>query len=175
MENAYRLKFFFLLLPPHLSNHIPRLLSLVLSSTPLHPNPHPEKPPPRLPSTGGLDNTVAAQRGWECPPNPMQPALLSRGSPQRDLTPPVPVSQAVTCRVRMWHFHSATCHWATRSHLDHTGQRPSRPSPGFPQGSTTPLQLPPCLRGWTLGRGSKVSKPPRPQVGWGSVAGHTTR
>ena len=120
-------------------------------ATPLHPNPHPEKPPPRLPSTGGLDNTVAAQRGWECPPNPVQLALLSLGSPQRDLTPPVPVSQAVTCRVRMWHFHSATCHWATRSHLDHTGQRPSRPSPGFPQGSTTPLQLPPCLRGGTLG------------------------
>lgn len=45
MENAYRVKFFFLLLPPHLSNHIPRLLSLVLSSTPLHPHPHPEPPP----------------------------------------------------------------------------------------------------------------------------------
>lgn len=59
-------------------------------ATPLHPNPHPEKPPPRLPSTGGLDNTVAAQRGWECPPNPVQVALLSLGSPQRDFTPPVP-------------------------------------------------------------------------------------
>lgn len=59
-------------------------------ATPLHPNPHPEKPPPRLPSTGGLDNTVAAQRGWECPPKPMQVALLSLGSLQRDLTPPVP-------------------------------------------------------------------------------------
>ena len=41
MENAYWVKFCFLLLPPHVSDHIPSLLSLVLNSTPPHPHPKP--------------------------------------------------------------------------------------------------------------------------------------
>lgn len=37
MENAYWVKFFFLLLLPHFSNHIPSVLPLLLNSTPPHP------------------------------------------------------------------------------------------------------------------------------------------
>lgn len=51
----------------------------------LHPNPT-LKPPPRLPGTGGLDNTVAAQRGWEYPRS-VQVALLSLGSLQETSLP----------------------------------------------------------------------------------------
>lgn len=44
MENAYRVKFFFFL-PPHFSNPIPSLLSILLNSIPPHPQLHPKPLP----------------------------------------------------------------------------------------------------------------------------------
>lgn len=143
-------------------------------ATPLHPNTHPEKPPPRLPSTGGLDNTVAAQRGWECPPKPMQVALLSLGSLQRDLTPPVPqfprLSPAgLECGIftvlPVTGLPGPT--WTTQAN------GPATPPLAYTGGAPPPYNCPLASGGGHWGvKSEQTSMTPG---GVGSVAGHTAR
>lgn len=114
---------------------------------------------------------MAAQGAGSAPPNPVQAALLNLGSPQRDLTPPVPqfprLSPAgLECGI-------FTVPPVTSYQVPHGPHRPAAPPLAPAGGASPPCNSPLASRGGRWGSG--VSKPPRPQVGWGSVAGHTTR
>lgn len=73
----------------------------------------------------------------------------------------------------MWHFHSATCHRLPGPTWTTPASSPATPPLAPAGGASPPCNSPLDSRGGHWGPG--VSKPPRPQVGWGSVAGHTTR
>ena len=108
------------------------------------------------------------------PPQPCAGGIAESGvTTKRPHSPGASVSQAVTCRVRMWHFHSATCHQLPGPTWTTPASSPAAPPLAPARGASPPCNSPLASRGGHWGSG--VSKPPRPQVGWGSVAGHTTR
>lgn len=128
--------------------------------------PCPEKPPPRLPSSGGLGNyniVAAPGAGGSAPhagsttesgiTSPLEPNLL--GSAQSPPTVLCLSFPGLSHAVRMWHFPKASCHWATQvTPGPPFPTQPGLPSPG--SGSITPVELPlglrlPCELSWPSG------------------------